>query len=56
MSKNNNFDLIDQLEGLENIPPIRNVAGEELSQRRSQKNNTKKTTVDDISEISRTGK
>jgi hypothetical protein len=40
MSKNNNFDLIDQLEGLENIPPIRNVAGEELSQRRSQKNNT----------------
>jgi RIO kinase 1 len=51
MSKNNNFDLIDQLEGLENIPPIRNVAGEELSQRRSQKNNTKKTTVDDISEL-----
>lgn len=51
MNRNNNFDLIDQLEGLEDIPSVRNVAENEYRRKPSPKNKMRKATGNEISEL-----
>jgi RIO kinase 1 len=51
MSRKNNFDLLDQLEGLENIPAIRNVTEDEYRQRPSRNNKSKQLNTDEISTL-----
>ncbi len=51
MSRKNNFDLIDQLEDLENIPAIRNVTEDEYRQRPSRNNTSKQLNIDEISSL-----
>jgi RIO kinase 1 len=51
MSSNNVFDLTEQLEELEDIPPIRNVPKEKLRKHPSDKNRKRKGTPVQVSEL-----
>jgi len=51
MSTNNKFDLIDQLEDLEDIPAIRNIPNHEYRRRASSKSKLKQLFHDEMSEL-----
>jgi len=51
MNKKNNFELLEQLEDLDDIPSIRNVPGSELRRRNPSSRKSNQVTQDDISNV-----